>query len=72
VSYRTYAVFAQSVQTEPSYQKETQIIGENNTHIEYIQLDEDREVPDNLTVSFFGTTKWLEPTASNLYSKKRK
>jgi hypothetical protein len=43
-----------------------------NTHIEYIQLDEGREVPDNLTVRFFGTTKWLEPTARNLYPKKRK
>jgi hypothetical protein len=43
-----------------------------NTHIEYIQLDEGREVPDNLTVRFFGTTKWLEPTAGNLYPKKRK
>ena len=28
-------------------------MGETNTHIEYIQLDEDRAVPDNRTVSFF-------------------
>jgi len=42
------------------------------THIEYLQFYENKEVPDKYTIRVFGTTKWLEPTARNLYPKKRK
>lgn len=72
----TYKTLSEWLAKGNGHVKERGVFSEDcdkiNTHIEYIQLDEGREVPDNLTVRFFGTTKWLEPTASNLYPKKMK
>ncbi len=72
----TYKTLSEWLAKGNGHVKERGVFSEDcdkiNTHIEYIQLDEGREVPDNLTVRFFGTTKWLEPTAENLYPKKKR
>jgi hypothetical protein len=72
----TYKTLSEWLAKGNGHVKERGVFSEESdvidTHIDYIQLYENHEVPDNLTVRFFGTTKWLEPTASNLYPKKKR